>query len=126
MFLKVSIILICFYLLNKYLLLIMRYIISDILNRKLKYGIIGMIKSDIIEICNSVYFYEFLSKVCTYMLDILLSPIIFIFLLVQLINLNSIIKSASLSILREDIYNQFDTEELNRVFEKVKDDTNAL
>lgn len=126
MILNIFIILIGFYLLNKYLLLIMRYIIADILDRDLKYGIIGMIKADIIEVCDCVNFYEFISKASFYMLDVLLSPIIFIFLLVQLINLNSIIKSVSLSILREDIYNQFDTEELNRIFKKVKDDTNAL
>lgn len=126
MILNISIILIGFYLLNKYLLLIMRYIIADILDRNLKYGIIGMIKADIIEVCDCVNFYEFISKASTYMLDILISPIIFIFLLIQLINLNKIIKTTSYYILRKDIYNQFNTEDLDVIFKKAEDDTNAL
>ena len=126
MFLNISIILIGFYLLNKYLLLIMRYMIADILDRDLKYGIIGMIKADIIAVCDCVNFYEFISKASTYMLDILISPIIFIFLLIQLINLNKIIKTTSYSILRKDIYSQFNTEDLDVIFKKAEDDTNAL
>ena len=126
MILNISIILIGFYLLNKYLLLIMRYIIADILDRDLKYGIIGMIKADIIEVCDCVNFYEFTSKASFYMLDVLLSPIIFIFLLIQFINLKNTIKSINYSILREDIYSQFNTEDLDAIFKKAEDDTNAL
>ena len=126
MFLNISIILIGFYLLNKYLLLIMRYIIADILDRDLKYGIIGMIKADIIEVCDCVNFYEFISKASFYMLDVLLSPIIFVFLLIQFINLKNTIKSINYSILREDIYSQFNTEDLDAIFKKAEDDTNAL
>lgn len=126
MILNIFIILIGFYLLNKYLLLIMRYIIADILDRDLKYGIIGMIKADIIEVCDCVNFYEFISKASFYMLDVLLSPIIFIFLLIQFINLKNTIKSINYSILREDIYSQFNTEDLDAIFKKAEDDTNAL
>ena len=126
MILNISIILIGFYLLNKYLLLIMRYIIADILDRDLKYGIIGMIKADIIEVCDCVNFYEFISKASCYMLDVLLSPIIFVFLLIQFINLKNIIKSVNYSILRKDIYNQFNTEDLDAIFKNTEDDTNAL
>lgn len=126
MILNIFIILIGFYLLNKYLLLIMRYIIADILDRDLKYGIIGMIKADIIEVCDCVNFYEFLSKASFYMLDVLLSPIIFVFLLIQFINLKNTIKSINYSILREDIYSQFNTEDLDAIFKKTEDDTNAL
>lgn len=126
MILNIFIILIGFYLLNKYLLLIMRYIISDILDRDLKYGIIGMIKADIIEVCDCVNFYEFISKASFYMLDVLLSPIIFVFLLIQFINLKNTIKSINYSILREDIYSQFNTEDLDAIFKKAEDDTNAL
>lgn len=126
MILNIFIILIGFYLLNKYLLLIMRYIIADILDRDLKYGIIGMIKADIIEVCDCVNFYEFISKASFYMLDVLLSPIIFVFLLIQFINLKNTIKSINYSILRKDIYNQFDTEDLDAIFKKAEDDTNAL
>lgn len=118
MILNIFIILIGFYLLNKYLLLIMRYIIADILDRDLKYGIIGMIKADIIEVCDCVNFYEFISKASFYMLDVLLSPIIFVFLLIQFINLKNTIKSISYSILREDIYSQFNTEDLDTIFKK--------
>ena len=126
MFLNISIILIGFYLLNKYLLLIMRYIIADILDRDLKYGIIGMIKADIIEVCDCVNFYEFISKASCYMLDVLLSPIIFVFLLIQFINLKNITKSVNYSILRKDIYNQFNTEDLDAIFKNTEDNTNAL
>ena len=126
MILNISIILIGFYLLNKYLLLIMRYIIADILDRDLKYGIIGMIKADIIEVCDCVNFYEFISKASFYMLDVLLSPIIFVFLLIQFINLKNITKSVNYSILRKDIYNQFNTEDLDAIFKNTEDNTNAL
>ena len=126
MFLNISIILIGFYLLNKYLLLIMRYIIADILDRDLKYGIIGMIKADIIEVCDCINFYEFISKASCYMLDVLLSPIIFVFLLIQFINLKNITKSVNYSILRKDIYNQFNTEDLDAIFKNTEDNTNAL
>ena len=126
MILNISIILIGFYLLNKYLLLIMRYIIADILDRDLKYGIIGMIKADIIEVCDCVNFYEFISTASFYMLHVLLSPIIFVFLLIQFIHLKNTIKSINYSILREDIYSQFNTEDLDAIFKKAEDDTNAL
>lgn len=121
MLLQVLIILFCFYLLNKYLILIMRYMISDVLNRNLKYGIIGMIKADIYALCDCIYFYEFIIKALFYTIDILLSPIIFLYLFIQLIKLNHLIHNTDDAELKKDIYNNFNSEDLDRILDGTED-----
>lgn len=113
---KLALFLICGYILNKYIILDMQCKIGKVLGLRPKRGVLGLIKFDFERACHSDYVEDFLLNLWFIITDLILSPIITVFLVIQALNLNHIIKTTNSSTIRKYIYEVFPSEDLDNTF----------